>query len=79
MKLKELILSSKTTKIATLLAVCLAIGFIAPAIINIFLDFAPPDPYVAGTCHISVGMRANCFPEIDARNQVLYIVEYMYE
>ena len=70
MKIVDLILYSKTTKIVILLSVCLAIGFIAPAIINIFLDFAPPDPYVAGTCHINVGMRANCFPEVDAKNQV---------
>ena len=70
MKLIDHILYSKTTKIAILLVICLAIGFIAPAIINIFLDFAPPSPYVAGTCHIKVGMRANCFPEVDAKNQV---------
>ena len=70
MKCVEVILFSQTTKIAILLATCLSIGFIAPAIINIFLEFAPPSPYVAGTCHIKVGMRANCFPDVDAKNQV---------
>ena len=70
MKIVERILASKTIKISILLSVCLAIGFIAPAIINIFLEFAPQDPYVAGTCHINVGMRSNCFPDVDAKNQV---------
>ena len=70
MKLVDHILYSKTTKIVILLVICLSIGFIAPAIINIFLDFSPPSPYVAGTCHIKVGMRANCFPDVDAKNQV---------
>ena len=70
MKLLDHILYSKTTKIVILLVICLSIGFIAPAIINIFLDFTPPSPYVAGTCHIKVGMRANCFPDVDAKNQV---------
>ena len=70
MKCVEVILFSQTTKIAILLATCLSIGFIAPAIINIFLEFAPPSPYVAGTCHIKVGMRTNCFPDVDAKNQV---------
>ena len=67
----DLIIFSQTTRIAILLTICLAIGFIAPAIINVFLEFAPPNPFVAGTCHINVGMRANCFPEVDAKNQVL--------
>ena len=70
MKIFDLILSSRIIKISILLSVCLAIGFIAPAIINIFLEFAPQDPYVAGTCHINVGMRSNCFPDVDAKNQV---------
>ena len=70
MKFKEQFLSSKATRITALLIVCLAIGFIAPAIINIFLDFSPPNPYIAGTCHIQMGMRSNCFPDIDAKNQV---------
>jgi hypothetical protein len=70
MKIFDLILSSRIIKISILLSVCLAIGFIAPAIINIFLKFAPQDPYVAGTCHINVGMRSNCFPDVDAKNQV---------
>ena len=72
MKIVDLILFSQPAKIAILLSVCLTIGFIAPAVINIFLEFSPPNPYVAGTCHINVGLRANCFPEVDAKNQVDY-------
>ena len=74
MKFVDLIIFSQTTRIAILLTICLAIGFIAPAIINVFLEFAPPNSFVAGTCHINVGMRANCFPEVDAKNQVLQYI-----
>ena len=79
MKFVDLIIFSQTTRIAILLTTCLAIGFIAPAIINVFLEFSPPNPFVAGTCHINVGMRANCFPEVDAKNQVLQSIFFKNE
>ena len=79
MKFVDLIIFSQTTRIAILLTTCLAIGFIAPAIINVFLEFTPPNPFVAGTCHINVGMRANCFPEVDAKNQVLQSIFFKNE
>ena len=79
MKFVDLIIFSQTTRIAILLTICLAIGFIAPAIINVFLEFTPPNPFVAGTCHINVGMRVNCFPEVDAKNQVLQSIFFKNE
>ena len=71
-KLKEVLLYSRTTQVLLFLAGCLAIGFVAPAIINVFLEFTPPNTYMAGTCHITVGLRTNCFPEVDAKNQVTF-------
>ena len=79
MKFVDLIIFSQTTRIAILLTTCLAIGFIAPAIINVFLEFTPPNPFVAGTCHINAGMRANCFPEVDAKNQVLQYISLKFQ
>ncbi len=44
---------------------CFFIGFAVPLLVNMFAyDLTPDDHTVAGTCHIQIGMRTDCTPDI---------------
>ena len=60
----ECVVYSKVMRISYVIAICFAVGFVAPWFINQRLAFTPESHEVAGTCHIMMGLRMNCFPDL---------------
>lgn len=51
------------TRVGILMGICVLVGFVCPAVINVYLKFAQESQFTSGTCHINVGVRTNCFPD----------------
>lgn len=60
----ECVVYSKVMRISYVIAICFVVGFVAPWFINQRLEFTPESHEVAGTCHIMMGLRMNCFPDL---------------
>lgn len=75
--IKEFLIFSKLLRIVYVILLCLFIGFITPWLVNRTLQFAEESNIVPGTCHIKVGLRANCFPDITDPIEATHINESM--
>ena len=60
----ECVVYSKVMRISYVIAICVVVGFVAPWFINQRLEFTPESHEVEGTCHIMMGLRMNCFPDL---------------
>lgn len=62
--IRECLVYSKVMRIVYVIALCFTIGFLAPYFINQEMQFTEPSHDVLGTCHITMGLRTNCFPDL---------------
>ena len=60
----ECFVYSPGMRVAYVISICLVVGFVAPWFINQELEFTPENHDVPGTCHIMMGVRMNCFPDV---------------
>ena len=73
----ECFIYSPAMRVAYVMGICLAVGLLVPWIINQQLQFTPESHDVPGTCHIMMGLRMNCFPDITNNEYVRLVLHIL--
>lgn len=60
----ECLVYSKAVRVGYVMIACIGIGLVVPWFINREFQFTPESHEEEGTCHIMMGLRMNCFPDI---------------
>ena len=60
----ECLVYSPAMRIGYVILFCIGVGLLVPWFINQKFEFTPESHEKEGTCHIMMGLRMNCFPDI---------------